>query len=618
MRFNTIQNVSKIVYSLFLSLLFFNTSLIAQEKSNILASGDNFRITADEFKKRFEFSPHPRQNKDLFINTIKQDFLKTIIAEKLLEGVAITEGYDKSEEFISNYNYLKKMFLRDALYSIEVKEKTKIPDAEYAKGRRKIGKTFYSKFIFSEDEKEIRDIHNSLTLGNSFDSILTMRSENKEQLKPAEITFGVLNENVEDSLFLLKPGQFTRPVKLEEGWYILKVYSLDQKKILESGDFEKVERVLKERFENKAYEDFYKKFFKGIVVNTDRGLFDLLQKKIFEYIIENQKYFILKNEKYTLLSPDVEVIKKNIAAKDLSASFIKFTSKPITLDEFLEFMKINGFDFRRVDQQSIKFRLNNYISTFIQNELLAREAEIRGYDKLPEIQNELSIWRSHFLGSLSMKKIFKDVEVTNDEAYEFFSKNNKSINYPDEIRIAEILTNELEIVQEIFERLDKGEDFKLLAKQYSLRDEIKDNDNEYEFTSVNKDGEIWKAASKLKKGEVYGPINLKEGFSIIKLLERKEGKKEFVESFDEAKEAIKNILRTEKMYNILADKTAELAVKENIKINDKALNELKVSEINMIVYRRFGFGGQNIAVPYTPDFTEWFIKYKELLKSLTL
>jgi parvulin-like peptidyl-prolyl isomerase len=610
--------VLRLTLILFFLLPLFNTLLKAQDKSDILASGDNFSITADEFKKRYEFSPHPRQDKDLYVTNIKQDFLKTIIAEKLLENLAIAEGYENNEEFKNNYNYLRKLFLRDVLYSIEVKEKTKIPDAEYAKGRRKIGKTFYSKFIFSEDESEIRHIHKALLKGDSFDSILTQRHENLEQSKPAEITFGVLNEQIEDSLFHLKPGQFTSPVKLKEGWYICKVYSIDEKRVLENSDFEKVERVLKERFENRAYEGFYKRFFKGIVIHTDRELFELLHKKLYDYARENQKSFILKNDKYTLLEPDIETIRRGVNDKNLSSSFIKFINNPISLNAFLEFMKIEGFDFRRIDQQSIKFRLNNYISTFIQNELLAREAEIRGYDKLPEIKNDLSIWRSHFLSSLAMKKIFKDVEVTNDEAYEFFSKNNKSINSPDEIKIAEILTNELEIVQMIFEKLDRGEDFKMLAEKYSLRNEIKENDNEYEFTSVNKDGDLWLAASKLKVGEVYGPINLKEGFSIIKLLERKEGKKEFVESFEDAKEAIKNILRTEKMYNVLADKTADLAVKSDIKINDKVLNELKVSEINMIVYRRFGFGGQNIAVPYTPDFTEWFIKYKELLKSLTL
>ena len=141
-----------------------------------------------------------------------------------------------------------------------------------------------------------------------------------------------------------------------------------------------------------------------------------------------------------------------------------------------------------------------------------------------------------------MKEIYKGEDVSDDEAYSFYSKNNKLIPQPDEVKIAEILTDDLDIVRKIFDELDKGADFVELAKQYTLRDGMKSRGGVYDYQPVSKEGEIWKVAANMKIGDVYGPINLLEGFSIIKLLDKREGKREQIESFEEAKNDIKNIL----------------------------------------------------------------------------
>lgn len=603
---------------LLIVLLFIVYEISAQTKNEIVAKVGNVSISKEEFKKRFEFSPHPRRDNNFDTTLTKLDFLKTLIAEKLLAKNAVEKDLDKTEEFISAYKHIRNLYLRDALYRKEVKEKIAVPDSEFAKGKRKILKTLVAKFIFSDDEKEINDIYNELKKGASFDSILATRPESKEQKNAEEITFGKLNEKIEDAVFNLNVGEISKPLELKEGWYIFKVYSFTRKGILDETDLKKIERVVTERWENKTYENFYKNFFKKTTINADRKLFDRLYEELKKFIHSNEKYFVKKNGKFTLFQPEISKIEKNFSNEELNSVFVKFKEEPVKFKDFLTNLKIDGFDFLKFDDKHIHSRLNSTVFIFIQNELLAREALKRKYDELPDVAFDLKLWKDNFLSNLNMKQIYKTVDVSDEEAYNFFAKNNRIVPQPEQIKIAEILTNNLDVVKTIFDELDKGTDFKKLVEKYSIRDSLKQSGGEYDYTPANKEGEIWKAASNMKVGEVFGPIKTDEGYSIIKLLDRKESKQEQFETFEQAKDDIKNILRTEKMYKQLEDVTAKLAIENKIELNENVLKNIKVNPINMIVYKRFGFGGQYIATPYQPNFSSWYKTYEYLKKLQSL
>jgi parvulin-like peptidyl-prolyl isomerase len=224
------------------------------------------------------------------------------------------------------------------------------------------------------------------------------------------------------------------------------------------------------------------------------------------------------------------------------------------------------------------------------------------------------MWRDYYLAHEMMKKYFRDESVTDDDAYNFFVKANQVIQQPDEFNIAEIITNDLNTIELAFNELDKGADFKDLAKKYASNDSLRTRKGLSGFFKASEKGEIEKVVARMKIGEINGPIKTADGYSLIKLLDKREGKKERVASFEEAKEDIKNILKTEKMYNNLNDTTAKLAATYGVEINDAALNSVKVSSLNMIVMRRFGFGGQLLAVPFSPNFSSWFKKFEQLKK----
>ncbi len=605
------MNNKSYVYSLVLIYLFQFSKLFCQTENEIIAKAGNLKITKKEFIERYEFSPHS-QTKDAFDTaTIKRDFLYTLLAEKLLAQDAIKQNLDKSEDFIYLMNHLKNIYLRDALYKKEIKDKIVITDSAVIDGKNKMLKTLKIKFIFSVDENEIKEIYSSLLNGLSFDSILSKRQENLEQSDFANVTFGNTAPEIEEHIFKLMPGEFTIPIKLKEGWYICKVYDIIKKSELNSSDISKIKKIIESRTEDKLYKEFYNKFFKGITINVDRQLFDKLANEIFNFIKQNQNYFaVKKNNKLRFSETEFAQIQKSFSIKEINSPFVKFEDLPITFKYFLKNIGFTGIEFDSTSFENIKNKLNNFISSFIRNELYAREAQKRGYDKLPEVYEDLNMWRDYYLSRIRMKEIFKKQNVSDQEAKEFYLKMNRTIEEPDSVNIAEINSENLETIEQILNELNDGISFDEIQKKYSTAKITG-------LLPVNELGETGKIASNMNIGDVYGPIKADNGYSIIKLIDKKKGAKKKIETFEEAKDDIKNIIQTKKMYDELDKLTAKLAVDNGIEINENALKSIKVSNINMIVFRRFGFGGQLIAVPYAPLFYKWYNIYQQMKKELS-
>jgi hypothetical protein len=106
-------------------------------------------------------------------------------------------------------------------------------------------------------------------------------------------------------------------------------------------------------------------------------------------------------------------------------------------------------------------------------------------------------------------------------------------------------------------------------------------------------------------GEVYGPLKVPEGFSIFKLIGKKDEKKEEPKPFEDVKDNVKNDLRTVKLEKSVVDYTVKLANEYGVSVDENVLKSIKTTYIVMFAYRYMGFGGRIVAVPMVPPFAEW-------------
>jgi peptidyl-prolyl cis-trans isomerase C len=583
------------------------------QNKKVIAKAGGIEVTSDEFRLRYEFTPHPQK---LDFNEIekKKEFLYTLIAEKLLAEEAIRNGLNNEKEYLELLNYLREIYLRDALYLVEVKNKVVISDSLMNDGLKKIGKEYYIKFIFSTRSSEIDSIFTLLKNGADFDSLLINRPEAIEQPQIKKITFGEMHPSLENEIYYLLPGMITKPVRLSEGWYICKIYDLKKREILNHEDKSKVKRIISNREEEKLYMEFYRNFFKGVQVNADKEIFDHLVNALFSYINKNEAYFS-KNSRFRFQLGEAEIKEiKSTLSTDLSKVFIKFDTDPITLDKFIINLMYGGINFNSSEFTHIKNVLNSKVRDYIQNQLLVREAIRREYFNLPEMKRDLQIWSDYYLSHILMKRIYLKSEVTDNEALEFYNKENQIVQLPDSVKIAQLLTKELDVIETILKKLSAGEKFTDICREYNYLNILGADNYISEYFPVSETDEIGKIASRLNVNEIYGPIKFNNGYLMVQLLDKKPGKKEKVGLFEEAREDIKSILRSKKMVDSLDTITSSLALKNGLVINEDEMKKLNLSDVNMIVLRRFGFGGQLLAVPYLKPHSSWYNLYLDRLK----
>ncbi len=601
--------------TIFISLILLSAAdarlTLAQTKT--LAKIGNRKITVDEFKKRFELTP--QLNKRVNKEKQKQNYLYSLIAEKLWALAAEDEGFENSPIIRETFKSIERMYVRDAIYRREIKDKVKITVGELRKALKKFHKILLVKYILSQSEKEITKIYRKLKKGANFDSVLAHRVEYKAQKKPVKFQFGQLNKKAEDKIFNLKKGEFTKPLKILGEWAIVKLYGIKDKLFKtakeEKKAFRETKKIVTQRKTSELEKAFFKKYFGNRKVTANAGLFLSVSNALVKILSEEkEKNKIPDGEKIELQPEDYDKFVRLLTPDTLKMKFINFKKNPLSVDDFLHSLIFEGFYSNTLNPSKIRAKLNARVKRFITFEILYRMGKQLGYDRLPEVMNEIRMWKDYYLASLYRGKLLKRIKVTDNETKEYFNRHYGKVINTKEVNIVEVLTDSLSVVEKVLKALSRGADLHDLAVKYTKRKWTIKNRGEFGYFPVTMYGKIGATAAGMKVGDIAGPIKVLGGYSIFKLLGVRKNKTNLKGEFKDLKDEIVKKLKEEKANKILINKTVELANKYGVYVNNGLLKSIKLRNYQMLVYRYFGFGGRILAFPLTPHFYAW-AKYWE-------
>ncbi len=599
-------------YSQIIFLLLIIVSFANAQKSDdeIIAEIGPIKITAGEFKKRYEMVPHVGRQIEGRENRLKAETLYSIISEKLWALEAEDLGFDSTDVMNYTFRAVEDMHLRDALYQKEIKSKLSKEPAKYSEARKRALVYLNTSFIFAKEKNEIDRLYEEIKDGASFDSLLSLRGESLLQKDGAyQIHFGQMAELAEDSVYGLSVGEFSSPLKSEDGWYIFKLISVEQEIIEDDKQIRNMEknirRVVEGREENNVFQDYYRSFFPGHKVQTNGDLFWSFSNKVIFALKSRKKLSEIEDGKSVHLEAgDFYKIKDQYSADSLNMIFIQFKKDPITLRQFLFSFAFEGFYSTSVNSDIIRGQLNARVKRFIEHELLAQEANRQNLKDNIEVKNDIEMWREYYLGTLYKQTLFDSSNVTDTEVLNYYNKKKSSENTETQVKVIEIYTDSLEVIEKVFSEIEQEIDFKVIAKKYSNRLSGNSNIN-VEFFPITSRGEIGRIAGTLSIGEVYGPIEFEGEYVVFKVINKKATKEKIPNSFDEIKDEFKRQLKADKIRSKMIENTVKLANKYGVKVNENILYNMDVINYNMMVYRYMGFGGRLLAVPLTPNFIEW-------------
>lgn len=593
-----------------ITLIFLTSIAFAQDDSQPLAQVGNQIITVEEFRNRYEFMPHlnySSDNKD----TLKKEFLYSLIAEKLWALEALERGLDTLEFVKNSLKTLEKLFVKDELFRNEVESKIILTPEETAKGLSRIGKTLSIKIISSSDSSEMYGIKNYLNEADNFDSILISRTSNIEQQKDFQIKLGTLaDEFAEDIIFNLKLNEISEPIKSNNTWFIFKLVDEEiDSSIIYYNEIarNKAVSILSEKKRKAIAGKFLDKLLGGRTISANSELFNYFADNLIEIILKRIKESNPELKNNIELTPDdLQNLLKVSDKQKLSSLFIEFDSAKLSLTDFIYYLMYQKVSFSSSKPNRIKVVLNKAVKQFIEDEIIVQEGYRRGLNKLSSVKKDIEMWKNYYLSELMLQTFSDSITISDAEIQNYFSGNKSKNTYQIQLNIIEIFTKQLDDMMILLDELNKGKDFSELAKKYNQREYTKKSNGKWGYFLANSAGQIGKIASQLEIGQIYGPVKVEGGYSIIKLLDKIIVSDTLIQKNEEPLEYIKMKLSLNKINDLINKNTVKLASKYKLTISEKLLYDIELSEVNMFTYRLIGFGGKIAAMPVTIPIFEWY------------
>ncbi len=601
--------------SIIILLLSFFSQLLAQNEKDIIAKVGDKILTVDEFKYRFEFTPQiNRKNSDN--ESAKDELLYTLIAENLFAIEAQRRGLDTLSVLKNNYIPLEKMFLRDALYQREIADKVELNIKKFNEGLKLASYKCFVDYVFAVEQQNIDSAYTLLKGNSNFDSLVTQLTNAEYVSEPYEVVYGKMYEHAEDAIYSLGINEFTKPIESPDGWYIFRLISKipatftsnDQKNSM-------VEKVVEGRVEDSIYNDFRTKFFADKRVTTNGSLFWYLAEGVQKLVLSIKTAENIEDgEKIPISNEQLSQFIQSLEKDSLDQDYIFFDKDPVSLRDFLRDFSFEGFYTYSTDLNTIAAQLKSRSKRQIELELLTREAYKKGIASIPEVNISTELWKENYLATLLKRDIVLNTELTETDIKEYFKTQESDTLSQSQYNIIEVLTDDLEIIKQALSLSEDDEILKKFALEYTQRERTKLNGGEFGYFTVSEFEDIGKIVESMEIGDVYGPLQTEGGYSIFKLIDKKETKINAITT--DVDENIKRIVKYDKIMNQLENLAVKLAEENNVTINREVLNSLELLNVQMMVYRYMGFGGRIQAYPYSSPFYKWEEKWEQKKKDL--
>ncbi|WP_332694128.1 peptidylprolyl isomerase [Halalkalibacter lacteus] len=167
---------------------------------------------------------------------------------------------------------------------------------------------------------------------------------------------------------------------------------------------------------------------------------------------------------------------------------------------------------------------------------------------------------------LVLKKLATDgIEITEEEIRAYYEENEEQ--FGEQIRASHILVEDEEIAAEVLEKIEAGEDFAELAKEYSTDPGSGARGGDLDFFGEGKMvAPFEEAAFSMEIGEISEPIESDFGFHIIKVTDQRN-------AFEDYADEIEQIL-IQQQSKSNDEVMAELLENANIDIKDSRFSDL--------------------------------------------
>lgn len=266
---------------------------------------------------------------------------------------------------------------------------------------------------------------------------------------------------------------------------------------------------------------------------------------------------------------------------ELGAALAKVDDVVITVGEFQE----------RINRQSPYIRARytsleqkkEFLDSLIRFEILAKEANRRGFDKDPEVVRTMKQVMIQKLMKDEFEDKIKPEDIADTELQAFYKEHESEYNKPEEVRVSAIIVKSKAVAEKVAKEAlgEKGQSnkgFRELVATHSTDEDTKIRGGDLRYFSRDSTElpkpVIEAAFNMVKTGDVAGPIDAGNGtFYVIKQTGKR---KSLSKSFDDVKRQIQNRLYREKRSQSQQDFIDNLKKNAKIEIDEASLGKVRI------------------------------------------
>ena len=210
-----------------------------------------------------------------------------------------------------------------------------------------------------------------------------------------------------------------------------------------------------------------------------------------------------------------------LPAEEQGLVLCRFDGREYSLADFARaYGSFSTFRAIEFDDEGIEGFAVNHL---LRDSLLARAARDAGIDSDPEVLAWLNSKRDNMMiEALRKREVDDRITASEESIRRYYEENKRRFMRPAEIAVAEILVKTREQAEQLARRVRRGEDIRKLASQYSVREDVVVENGVFHMHPYERVvfGELLAEAEDAEVGELRGPIEVDEGFSLFEVVEK--------------------------------------------------------------------------------------------------
>ena len=220
-----------------------------------------------------------------------------------------------------------------------------------------------------------------------------------------------------------------------------------------------------------------------------------------------------------------------------------------------------------MDVSSVEGR-KRLLQEMIAGELLYLDAKAKGYDNEAEYIKMVEVAAHGLLQRYAMQKALSDINVTTEEAKNYYESDKNELLGKNEVEARHILVTSEEEADKVYEEIQAGLDFSEAAKKYSTCPSKESGGALGAFSRGMMVPEFEEAAFTLALNTVSQPVKTQFGYHLI-IVDKKSNAAQ--KSFEEVEAQIKQRLLMAMQEKAYFDKVDALKDLYPVEMNEEAL-----------------------------------------------